>query len=224
MKDIGINTSVVLQNAPRNGIIMRDMVTITAKHRDDPDVTERLCIWNGKVPTSISVIDPKDGSTSNREFQPLGQLAIPLIPSTMELEVRTIRLTFSRLSLALLNAIRLYDAKMAPIEIHRGIFDPVTGRLTDPALCRFFGFINSAPITISPSGKTGGIELECVSYSRIMTRTSGKLFSDETLKERGGDRFGQYLDVAGDWRVWWGQDEKIVGERKGRPKEKFFRV
>lgn len=223
MKSIGVNTSVALADAPRKGLIMRDLVWITAKDRSTGS-PESVGVWSGRVPTTVPVINPKDGSTDNRVYQPLGQLIVPPIPATMDLEVRTIRIRLSRLSGALLNAIRLYDAKMAPIEIHRGIFDPTTGRLVDPAMCRFFGFINAAPITISPSGQEGGIELECTSYSRIMTRTSGKLFSDEVLKDRSGDRFGQYLDVAGDWRIWWGQEEKVVGERKHRPKGKHFRV
>jgi hypothetical protein len=224
MKDIGVNTAIALQNAPRDGLIMRDLVWITAKHRDDPDVKESMGLWTGRVPTTIPVIDPSDGSTVDRVYQPLGQLDVPSIPATMDLEVLTIRLSFSGLSTALLNAIRLYDAKMASIEIHRGIFDTATGRIVDPAMCRFFGFINSAPITTAPEGRAGGIELECVSYSRILTMTSGKLFSDETMKERDGDRFAQYTDVDGDWRVWWGQEEKVVGERKDRPKGRFFKV
>ena len=43
------------------------------------------------------------------------------------------------------------------------------------------------------------------------------------VKRRAGDLFGKYLDVAGAWRVWWGQEETIVGSGKNKPREKFFR-
>ena len=222
MKTIGVNTSVALQNAPRSGLVIRDMVYISAKDRGT-GAPAYIGLWNGRVPTTISVVKPSDGSTVERLYQPLGQLAIPPIPASLETEVRTIRLKFSKLSEAMLNAIRLYDAKMAPIEIHRGIFDTETRRMVDPAICRFFGYINNAPITTPKTGGEGAIELECVSRSRILTRTSGKLFSDEVLKERGNDRFGQYLDVAADWRIWWGQEETVIATKKDRPKERFFR-
>jgi hypothetical protein len=119
---------------------------------------------------------------------------------------------------------------MAPIEIHRGIFDVATNQIVDPAICRFQGYINSAPITVPKSGNSkdgssseGGIDLECVSRSRILTKTSGQLFSDETLKKRSGDRFGRYLDMAGQWRVWWGQETKEIGGEKKPIKERFLR-
>jgi hypothetical protein len=112
---------------------------------------------------------------------------------------------------------------MAPIQIHRGLFDPETRQLVDPALCRFDGFINNAPIRTPKSGSEGSVDAECVSYARMLTRVSGELFSDEVLKKRSGDRFGQYLDVSGDWRIWWGQEEKVIGEKKGRKPDKFFK-
>jgi len=223
MKDLGSNTFQALQAAPRNGLVVRDLVWIKARNRDT-GLQEEIGLWAGKVPLAVPVIDPETGaSTGNdRVYQPLGQLSVPSIPAGMALEVRTIRIKISRLSDAVINAIRLYDARMAVIEIHRGVFDVDTGQIVDPALCRFSGYVNAAPIDIPKKGSDGGIELECVSRSRILTRTSGLLFSMETLKKRMSDLFGSYLDVAGAWRIWWGQDEKAINDDKTRPREHFF--
>jgi len=227
MKDLGSNTYLALQAAPRNGLVVRDLVWIKAKNRDT-GAQEQIGLWADKVPLKVPVIDPETGLSTGtgpdgRVYQPLGQLSVPSIPAGMALEVRTIRIKISRLSDAVINAIRLYDARMAVIEIHRGVFDAGTGEIVDPALCRFSGYVNAAPIDIPKKGSEGGIELECVSRSRILTRTSGLLFSMETLKKRLGDLFGSYLDVAGAWRIWWGQDEKAINDDKTRPREHFFK-
>lgn len=224
MKDVGTNTLTAFQNARQDGLVVRDLVWIKAKNRSTEEI-EEIGLWAGKVPLAVPVIDPETGAStgSARTYQPLGQLVVPSIPAGMALEVRTIRIKISRLAPAVLDAIRLYDARMAVIEIHRGIFDVDTGQIVDPAMCRFAGYINSAPINIPKKGSDGGIELECVSRSRILTRTSGLLFSMETLKKRAGDLFGTYLDVAGAWRIWWGQDEKAINDDHTRPREHFFK-
>lgn len=222
-KTFGINTSAALSGARRNGLVVRDFVSVQAKDRNTGDM-DWLCVWNGKVPVTASIIKPSDGSTITRDFQAMGSLLqIQAIPGSMGLEVRTIRVKLSKLPDAVLNIFRTYDARMAPIQIHRGLFDPDTRQLVDPAQCRFDGFINNAPIRTPKAGGEGAIEAECVSFARMMTRKSGKLFSDETLKLRSGDRFGKYLDEAGAWRVWWGQEEKVVGNGKTPIKEKFLK-
>jgi hypothetical protein len=223
-KDIGINTSLALAGAPTNGLVTRDFVTVFAKNRSTGDIDE-LCLWNGRVPLDAPVVKPSNGASDIRSFQAMGALLkIGPIPASLSLEIRTVRVELSKISDAALNIIRTYDAQMAEIQIHRGQFDLVTRQLVDPALCRFRGFINNAPIKTPKSGGSGGISVECVSIARILTRTSGQNFSDELMKERSGDRFARDVDVDGDWRIWWGQDEHVVGNRRTKPKERFFRV
>lgn len=227
MKDIGLNTASALQDAPVNGLVIRDFFYIRPRIRDgNPGAGDivTLGMWTGGVPITAAVINPKTGLSVNRDYTGVGALLdIPPIPANMELEVRTIRIRFSNLSAEMLAALRQYDARFAELEIHRGIFSNETQRLVDPAICRFLGFVNKAPIRTAPEGGEGIIELECTSNSRILTRTSGKLFSDEVMKVRSGDKFAQYTDVTGDWRIWWGQEEKVVGGDKERIKEKWIR-
>ena len=222
-KVLGVNTQAALADAPRRGLVIRDFVHIRAKNRGTGDL-EGIGFWNGIVPMTAEVTDPSDGSTVSNLYQAGGALLkMPSIPAGLNLEVRTIRLQFSRLSEAVLNAIRLYDAKMAPIQIHRGIFDPTTRRLVDPAICRFDGYINRAPVRLPKAGGTGTVDLECVTYARILTRTSGKKFSHETIKDRtSGDLFAKYVDVAGGWRIFWGEEETDM-RKWGKRNEKWNR-
>lgn len=222
MKTIGVNTGVLLANAPTNGLKKRDFIFFTAKNRNTGD-PETMGIWNGMVPINASVIRPRDGATVSREYQPIPDFMPPPIPASSELQVRTIRLKFSNLSQELIQAIRLYELQMAPVEIHRGVFDPATNRLADPAEVMFNGFVNKAPIRKGKQNSPGSIELELVSRARLLTITSGQKFSDEYMKTRGNDRFAQYTDVVGDIRIWWGQEVSHI-EHDETVKRKFFKV
>lgn len=229
MKFLQINTLVALENAPRKGIGLRNFVWLTAKNRDT-GAAESIGVWNGMAPVTVDVVNPKNGTTISRDYVAGGALlSVPSIPATLVTEVRSVRIRVSNLSPAIINAIRLYDLQMAPVQIHRGIFDPETGMLVDPAECRFEGFVNSAPITNGKSGGEGFIEIECVSSSRVLTKTSATRFSYETIKARpkptsgAVDHFGKYLAVAGAWRIWWGTDERQLGHKEPR-KERWIKV
>lgn len=225
VKIIPLNTQVVFQNALNEGMGMRDFVNLKVKVRgSDPVEYVNIGMWNGRVPITTFVINPHTGASIERDYTGVGSLLnVPPIPSKLDLEVRTIRMTFSGLTPEMLAAIRQYDAKFGEIEIHRGIFDPDTNRLVDPAMVRFFGMIDKAPIKISASGGVGTIDMECVSSSNILIRTSGKRFSDDTIKDdRSGDRICRFIDTQGDTRIWWGMEESIIDPDKG-PKERFFR-
>ncbi|MBB3977363.1 hypothetical protein GGQ64_002569 [Rhizobium azooxidifex] len=56
------------------------------------------------------------------------------------------------------------------------------------------------------------IQLDCVSHSRMLTRTNPAKKSHEAQKLRSGDKFRQYNTVAGQWQYWWGERE---GETMG---------
>jgi hypothetical protein len=209
MKTLGVNTATLLQNAPSNGLIKREFVYFTAKNRDTGD-DESLGVWNGQIPYTASVYNPKTKMAENRLYQPLPDLALPSIPADSELQVRTIRMKFSNIDPTIIAAIRQYDLRMGPVELHRGTFDPATNQLVDPAECLFFGFVNKAPIRQGKSNEKGSVDMEFVSRERLLTITSGAKFSDEFMKTRGNDGFAKYTDTDGDIRIWWGQEVTVI--------------
>jgi hypothetical protein len=223
MKDVPLNTQVALQNAPSTGLVIRDFVYAWPKNRDTGEL-EEVGFSTCKVPLNVSVMNPKTGGTSNRDYTGAGQLlTVPPIPAALATEVRKVRLRLSSLSPEAANLFRAYNARYAKIEIHRGHFDPSTGQLVDPATCRFQGYITDAPIKVPKSGGDAYIDVECSSRSRILERTTGMLFSLETLKKRLSDLFGKYLDVAEAWRIWWGQTETVIKNDDGKPHERFIK-
>lgn len=222
---VDASTLAALQNARTLGIVPRYFLRIVGKNRDT-GANEPIQIWTGELPLTADTIDPNSGATLSRTYQAgASWLVIPTIPSTLSLEARSIRMKFSRLPAPVMNAIRLYDPKMGSVQIHRGLLDPNSMGLVSPAYCIFNGFINRAPIKVGPAGDEGTVELEITSHARFLTKTNGAKFSDEFLKRRSGgtDRFGRYLDVAGLWKVYWGEDDKPIHERAAPKREKFLK-
>ena len=221
-KNLSTNTLTALQNAGTNGIVVRYLLHIEAKNIST-GAAEEVNIWTGELPLDIDAINPRTGNVVTRTYQAgANWMKIPSIPQSIELEARSLRLTFSRLPPAAINIIRAYNPKLQQVEIYRALFDPQTRAMVDPAYCLFSGFINQAPLTVPENGGEGDIELECSSYARYMSRPRGDKFSDECLKRRNaGDRFGRYLDVAGLWRVFWGEEDSHVGRGKTDRRERF---
>lgn len=225
---VSLNTYAALQNSRKGGVIIkRDFVWITAKNRDTGDL-EHIGLWSGSLPITVPVERPDTGEIVNRTYQPIGdRMKIPAIPMEMSLKVRSLTINFSRLSPAVMNAVRVFDARKQPIEIHRGVLDKDSRQLVDPAHCRWDGLINKAPSdrgTIGNDGKPrddGWVNLETVSHSRWLTMASGDKMDAHFFESRG-DQAGKYISTI--WRVPmpWGAD-RVIHSHEKRPKEHFFR-
>lgn len=204
------NTLNALANASANGLVVRDFVFIKALNTET-DVVEEIGLWSGDVPVTAPVIRPSDGEEEVRVFQGVaGLMQVPAIPMTMKMEVRSIKLTFSNLSPYVINAVMVYNPKSRPIQIHRGVFDPQTMNLVDPAHCRFDGFINRVQIKRAKAGNDGIVSIECQSHARQLAMGKADKFSDEFFKRRGARQ--KHLDVVPN--IVWGQKD-LVKESNG---------
>lgn len=209
---VPVNTYNALLNAAERGIVPRDFVWIKALNTTT-DLIEEIGIWNGNVPVTVNVIRPDTGATVSRVYQGLaGLMQVPSVPMGMKLEVRSIKLVFSNLSPEIINAVLVFNPKSQPIEIHRGLLDPATMNLVDPALCRFDGLINRVPIKRAKSGNDGQIAIECQSHARTLSMGNPEKFSAEFFKRRGGRM--PYLDVVP--KIVWGQRDVVHGKQRSR--------
>lgn len=208
---VPVNTYNALGQAEERGIAPRDFVWIKARNADNE--IEDIGIWSGNVPVTAKVIRPRDGAEVTRVYQGIGGLMqVPAVPMTMKLEVRTIQITFSNLSPEIINAVVAYNPKNQPIEIHRGLLDPATMNLVDPALCRFDGRINGAPFKRAKTGNDGFVTLRCQSHAVSLAKGSPAKLSDEWMKRRGGRM--PYFDVVP--KITWGQKDMI--NERNRPR------
>lgn len=210
VKQVDSNTSNYLH--ARKGVIPRSFVWIRGKNLTT-GATETLGLWNGEDTVDVSVISGETGLPVTRTYHAgASLLRVDPITRTPELEVRTLRVGLSQVSEAVQLAVRGYDIRNAPIEVHEGFLDHDTHKLIAEPTIDFVGSVNGTPITTPPAGEDGNITLNCVSHSRMLTRTNPAKKSHETQRRRSDDQFRKYNTVANQWQYWWGERE---GESMG---------
>jgi hypothetical protein len=187
----------------RAGVIARVLVWATARNRGT-GLPETLGLWTGGYDRSFTI-----GGTP-RTYVGAGALTkvSPIVLGT-GLTVRMQRLTLSPLSQVVVDLIRTYDARFAPIEIHRALFSTGDGALIAEPHRIYKGFIDEVEIkqgeVMAGEGGDASCDISVASTARLLTRTLPLKKSDETQKLRSDDRFRRYVDVSGSVEVWWGE-------------------
>ncbi|MDS1135561.1 hypothetical protein [Nitratireductor indicus] len=206
-----VDAATATELQARGGLIRRDLVWITAKNRAT-GAPESIGLWNGADHVDISVVSGETGATVTRPYYGMGGLQnVPAIPLVSDLTVRKITISFSQLDPAILKAVREYDPRHAPVEVHRLYLNRETRLPIAPAVPRFLGFVNTTPIERPKANSEGSIRLEVVSHTRVLTRKVPAKKSDEYQRQRGGDRFYKFTDVSGQWEIAWGEKSGPIG-------------
>lgn len=211
MRNLDSATVTALSQAPDRGLIVRNLVWFRGRSLANPAVRLEFAFWNDLDSASIAVEDPTTGGTSTRIYVGGGSmLDMADIPLTSDLTIRTVRVPLSQIHAEVQAMVRGADIRLADVQIHRAILDPDTRQLVS-AKCHFLGQVDRAPLGTPSVGEEGGVEIECVSNTRELTRTNPAKRSDEFLKSRFGDRFYRYTGTA-NIPIYWGveKDRKSV--------------
>lgn len=176
---------------------VRRLVWITARNRAT-NAPETLGLWEGEDDIALTI----GGAT--RAYVGAGPiLQIDPIRSAVGLEVRMQRITLSPIDQTVEAAVKLYDSRFAPVEIHRAFFDPLTGGLLAEPDLRFRGWIDDVS---EVWGRSPQITATLASGMRQLTRSLTLTKSDaETRRRNPADRFREYSDISGEIGVWWGE-------------------
>lgn len=208
MRDFDAPTLAAFQF--RTQIAKRVLIWVTARNRTTGD-PETLGLWNGGYDRSFTI----DGSA--RSYVGAGALmGVPPLASQAGLTVRMQRLTLSPIDDTVAALIRTYDTRLAPIEIHRASFDPVTTALVSEPHRVFKGMVDELEIPVEAGGATR-CEMTVASSARYLTRTLTLKRSDASQQLRSGDRFLRYADVSGEVDVYWGERRASVGASSNGP-------
>lgn len=213
------NANQIALNA--NELVYRDFIWFVAR-----DLTSGAPVsvgfWSDiENVSSVPVTDPETGLTVTRNFLGAGGLiSVDDIPSVSNIQVQDVHIRMSQLDEAVANVVRGYDVKQARVEIHRGLFSPISRQLVDPAFVRFVGFVNFIEIktpTEEP-GNDGYVDITCVSHTQEFTRSNPatRSHADQQLRAPG-DMFFVDAAVVGDWKKTWGETRgaQPVEARKG---------
>jgi hypothetical protein len=197
MRSFNAPTLAALQT--RTAIVSRILVWVVARNRTT-GLPEPLGLWTGSDDRSFTI----DGSP--RTYVGAGGLMqVPPLAAQTGITVRMHRLTLSPLNPTVTNMIRAYDARFAPIEIHRQLFDPVDTRAISTPHRILKGLIDEVEISVDPSSLETRCEVTVASSARYLTRTLTLKRSDASQIRRSGDRFLRYADISGDVDLFWGQ-------------------
>ena len=194
--------------ALQNRILMpRDFIWFVVRDRTTgAPVTDGY--WSDVGDITAQYIDPDTGGTGSRTWAGAGSLIqISDIPLVSSLTVQNITVTLSQVADRVNSLVRGYDCKQGRVEIYRGLFDPVNRAMVAPAVPRFVGTIDEAPITTPAEGEDGDVSLSCTSNTVELTRSNPDTRSDASQRLRNpADGFFTDAAVVGGWQQFWGQE------------------
>lgn len=210
MRTIDSATDAALQQAPDKGLRARDMISFTVRNFDGTGAIP-FAFWGDVDPIDIDVLDGLTGAADTITYSGDGGLvSMDRIPLTSDLSQRTVRVNLSQLNSDVADMIHGHDCRIAPVQIHRALFDPQTNELVGTPVCHFVGKINKAPINTAAINGESDVEVQIVSTTAELTRTNAAKKSDATQQLRSGDRFRRWNSPA-TVEVWWGQSRKTNG-------------
>ncbi len=162
---------------------------------------ETMGLWNGADHREFVI-----GGETRLYYGAGGLLSVDAITSVTGVKVRQQRISLSPLAPEVQMLIRGYEARFAPVEIHRALFDPDTHQLIDTPHRRFKGYIDKVSLKTGPKGEKVTVELTLASAARALTIPLSRKRSHETLQARSpGDGLRRYADVSGTITTKWGQ-------------------
>lgn len=185
--------------AARPGAVrVHGLVWITARNRLTGG-PETLGLWNGPDAQVFDIGGP-------RTYHGAGSiLGLDRITYGSGLDVRMHTLTLSAISPEVEQAVRGYEARLAPVEVHGLVIDPSTNAVVGAPWTMLRGWVDAVEITTPGVGSEGGIVLRLASATRALTRTLSLKRGDASQQLRQGDRFRRYAEISGTATVAWGE-------------------
>jgi len=184
----------------------RDFLWISARNRST-GLRESVGFCSDEASLVAQVREPATNNPVTRAFYGAGGLiSISEIVATLSITVQTVTITMSQIDSLVAQAFRLYDAKLAPVEIYIGMLDLHTKQLVDPAECRFYGFINDIEVTEPEEGSEGQVVITATSHTQEMIRSNPETRSHESQQIwHPGDDFYKDCATVGTWVHFWGK-------------------
>lgn len=198
MKTLSPTLSAYL--AGSTGMEARILFWITVKDRTT-GTPVTFGFWNGDDDQAFTI------NGSSRDYIGAGASGAPE-PLTYRtgLTVATYSLDISSLAPAVQEAIRDYEPRMAPVEIHRALFDTQSKALLEEPHRLFKGQVDELPVTTPEVDGESTATVVMSSSAVFLTRTLTQTKSEAMQRLRSDDRFFRWTDVSGNVSVSWGSN------------------
>jgi len=190
-------TSVKTHLAQSSAFDVHVLIWLTARNRTT-GLPESLGIWTGADHQTITV----DGDS--RTYYGVGALLdVEPFNSRAALEERSWSVSVSPLHAAVVEAIRTYDARLAPVEAHEWYFDPETNTAVADPIRAFRGTVMVIDMPTPELGQEAAAKIQCVSDAWRLTRGLTLKRSNEALLTRAPtDKIRQYNSLVGIETAW----------------------
>lgn len=175
------------------------LLWITARNRTT-GAAEALGLWNGLDNQAFDI-----GGTLRSYYAAGSLLGLDRITYGSGLQVRMHTFSLAAIAPEVEQAVRGYDARLAPVEVHGVVFDPVTNTMIGTPWLALRGWVDEVEIRTPAAGDEGGIDLRVASAARALTRTLSLKRGDGSQQLRAGDRFRRYAEISGTASVAWGE-------------------
>lgn len=188
-------------------IVVRDILTVQGKALGGSGA--EFVYWTGEDNIAVNVVPA--GATAPVSRNAVGGatlLEVPQVVDAIGLEARSITLGLDHISSAAgspMDMVYGHNVRVARVELHRALFDPMTWNLVSTPHLLFAGRVDGAAVDDAAAGGEGGLSLDAMSSAIDLTKTNPAMESDEQQRLRNGDRFRRYGDTAGQVETWWGQ-------------------
>lgn len=190
----------------RTGVRPRLLVWIRAKRRDTGAI-EPAGFWNGDDVQNFTI-----GGIERSYLAAGALLGMDDITFEIGLSVRRLSIWLATAKAEVVNAAQGYDLRLAPIEVHRVMTDPVSHLAIAPPRRIWKGLVDGAARVTPAKGMMGGrITIIAASAAMALTRGLPHRYSDEAMRKRGADdRLFRYADVSGKVPVYWGEERHVA--------------
>lgn len=191
----------------------RHLVWITAKTKSSPVTEESIGFWNGIGSRQFTI----GGET--RTYLGAGQLlSMDPITASVGLQVRMHRLALSSIPAEVQDLILTYDTRLAPVEVHRALFNVETNELVSEPTRVLKGTIEEMPVPRPAEGETATMAITVASASRALTRGLSIKKSDAAQRAIDPtDEGRKYASISGVVTVFWGKWDLRGAARGANP-------
>lgn len=191
--------SATLAALARGDIAARALVWIVARDRITGD-PEAAGWWTGEQAQSFTI-----GGAARLYHAAGGLIDVAPVVAEVGLSVRMHSITLSPLSPEVAQAVRGYDVRHAPVEVHRVFFDIDKGVPVSAPHRVVKGWVDRLPDETAAVGGESRLMLTVATSTRSLTRKLAGMKSDASQRLRGGDRLYRWSDVSRAVDVPWGE-------------------
>lgn len=206
-------SAVASHLAARLPLLVHALIWLQPRDRSTREV-QPIGLWTGADHQEIAI------SGEARTYYGVGPLlGLDDFTARSELESREWSFQVSPLHDQVVEAVRLYDSRLAPIDLHLWYCDASTqAPLADPVR-EFRGTVTGLDIHTPPIGGQATCTVKCISDAWRLTRGLTTKRSASALMARSpADTFRQYNAISGSIATAWGEEVKAPDPASAAPR------